>query len=72
VKKDQYKVTYKDLKETIDLAKSNFLNTKIPMNLSDNIIYGEDVLKVLLLDSFLTVLNKNGLLTKEVKFDERS
>ena len=71
MKDDSHKITAKDLYDIISTAAGKYPTATIPMILGETkLSHGESV-NVLLLETFIGYLNKNGLLTKMVDFDHK-
>lgn len=62
-------MTARDFDSILDHAKSIYKDSRIQIKVSDRPMSHNDVVQLLILDSFVGYLNHNNLLKKLVKFD---
>jgi hypothetical protein len=62
-------VNYSELNDIIGYAKSSWVQTTLPMEISRREVHSNDVNYVLVMEAFISYLNRNKLLKKLVKFD---
>lgn len=64
-----HSVNYYDLQTILSMAKSQWVNQKLPMSVSKKQILSTDINSVVILESVLNYLNSKKLLKKLVKID---
>lgn len=65
---DHY-MAHSDLNDLINYAKGTFAKTTMPIVISKKEVHGTETNYVLILEAFISYLNKNKLLKRLVKFD---